>query len=261
MSNAKFTGYAWHIEKVKGYNPKRKTCFNCIHFCKDDNSCSKNNIHVTNNNARYCISYENDFIEEKNELKKSSTTPEEFNRILKIVKENLKKVQERDIIQIKNIENGMIYQVKILPSVTGDEKVINEKCIDKKIGFKFSYKNNNFEIIDLKKKAISMDEKLSKLSKRKKSNLVIPDSNNPIEKLKTVEVKKIYKPIAEENDIFYFKTQACKKGASYSNETLKIKKGERGYRELIKRCIGKEVGYRCKFKNKMYKLIYIEKLK
>ena len=29
-------------------------------------------------------------IEEKNELKKSSTTPEEFNRILKIVKENLK---------------------------------------------------------------------------------------------------------------------------------------------------------------------------
>lgn len=34
MSNAKFTGYAWHIEKVKGYNPKRKTCFNCIHFVK-----------------------------------------------------------------------------------------------------------------------------------------------------------------------------------------------------------------------------------
>lgn len=181
-------------------------------FCKDDNSCSKNNIHVTNNNARYCISYENDFIEEKNELKKSSTMLEEFNRILKIVKENLKKVQERDIIQIKNIENGMIYQVKILPSVTGDEKVINEKCIDKKIGFKFSYKNNNFEIIDLKKKAISMYEKLSKLSKRKKSNLVIPDSNNPIEKLKTVEVKRFTNLSLKKMIYFILKLRHVKRG-------------------------------------------------
>lgn len=64
MSNARFTGYAWYIEKAKGYNQKRKTCSDCIHFCKDDNSCSKNNIHVANN-TRYCISYENYFIDEK----------------------------------------------------------------------------------------------------------------------------------------------------------------------------------------------------
>lgn len=262
MSNSKFTGYAWHIEKVKGTNRKRKSCFNCVYYCEDDHSCNTKQIPITNNNARYCSSYENDYKDDdrKNPIKprKYIATPDEIKQTEEDLNRNKEIVQERDIIDIKNIKTGKVYKVKILYCATGDEKHITEICINQKVGYCFEYKNFKFEIVELYKNAVSIKERISRLINGTKSKLVI---SNPRKKHSKIENKKIIKPIVEENDILHFKTQSCKKGSQYSEETLKIKKGEKEYKDLIKRCIGKEVGYRCKYRNLMYKLIYIEKSK
>ncbi len=249
-------GTPWHITYLKSDEPgKRRDRRSCRYYIKG-NECTKYGICK---GGRYCTEYERDNGEAI--IDKSKITAEEINQILKNIKENESIVKPLDVIVIKSLTTGKIYRIKIIEGIRGDGKKIIKKCLNKKVGFKFEYNNDDFEIVDLKKKGISADKKLPKLSKKKKSKLNIEDPANIVKDTTIDKTRKVAKPIAEENDIFHFKTQACKKGAPYSEETLIIKKEQKEYNELIKRCIGKEVGYRCKFQNKMYKLIYIEKNK
>lgn len=57
MAQGRLSGYAWHIQKIEGTSKKRRNCFNCINYCKEDHSCNAKLIPITNNNARYCSNY------------------------------------------------------------------------------------------------------------------------------------------------------------------------------------------------------------
>lgn len=272
MASTKFTGYAWHIEKKKGFYPNKKSCFNCVNFCDDDNSCAKKSIKVTNNNAWYCTSFDNKYKNDKNDkvVKDEIDYTQKINEFNNILKNAGKKeitfleksiVEDRDVIWIRNDAMNLTYMVKILDGILGEEEAIRNICINKKVGFTFEYKNNKFRILKIKKRAISIAEQNARKIRNENGDLKIKDQNIILKLRKEkVNVKKKKRPIAEKGDKLYFATREAKKGSKYRKDIIKVK-DEIEYKELIKRCIGEKVGYNCKFNGEMYKLIRVEKNK
>mgnify|MGYP004683564005 CR=1 FL=1 len=250
MSNYKFTGFPWHIEKFKGTSKKRRTCFNCINFSTEDHSCNKKLIPITNNNAMHCTSYINAYKESTNTTKYDSV---EIDSLIKDCSSAFEKminnsVRYGDIVKIKNLKTNKEFELSMLNNCVGEERQFIKICLRKKINDVFKFKKNTFQIISLEKNILTSPNS----AKKEKSNIEI--SKPPFIPQNTTN-----KPIAEKGDILYVITKSSCKNAQYNNSKFPLNSTENKQNKLIKKFLGKPVGYSCKYQNNFYKLVYIEK--
>ena len=206
MSQGRLSGYAWHVEKVKGNNLKRKTCFNCIFF--DEQACIKYNIHITNNNAIYCKSYKRS---NNSEIEKNTNkNPYSYMRIKKaqqIINEinsehnkigqnkniqNYVKYGDVVILEIINSENDCI-KLEIRENLTGKEKVLKKNCLNQRINHEFNYKRKSYRIIKIEKNVIPWEDRKPIIVKNDNKRENISNTNNSIYSNKKIDTKKVKK--------------------------------------------------------------------
>lgn len=211
MSQGRLSGYAWHVEKVKGNYFKRKTCFNCIFF--DEQACIKYNIYITNNNAIYCKSYKrsNNSEIEKNtnknpysymRIKKAQQIINEINSEYNKIGQN-KNIQnyvkygDVVILEIINSENDFI-KLEIRENLTGKEKVLKKNCLNQRINHEFNYKRKSYRIIKIEKNVIPWEDRKPIIVKNDNKRESISNTNNSIYSNKKIDTKKVKKIISKE---------------------------------------------------------------